>query len=182
MGQGKHSLSTGRLTWAYSAKHTRSTLFPSRTVRRPAAPGLIAGMPFRADGAAELCRLPPRAECRARTYYEPHDGTDSAGNLLYFSWNGGAQNTQLTEIIINTHQDLSIPQDANYDPTKGDAFFHTAPGGPPGTLAGVPFSIVGKRHWFRYRGCEQQQHAADDPLHGFSGQWIVGGGNQRRRL
>jgi protocatechuate 3,4-dioxygenase beta subunit len=76
------------------------------------------------------------------TYYEPHDGTDSSGNLLYFSWNGGAPNTQLTSIVINTHKDLSVPQDANYDPTQGDAFFHTAPGGPSGTLGGVPFSIV----------------------------------------
>ena len=76
------------------------------------------------------------------TYYEPHDGTDSAGNLFYFSWNGGAANTQLTSIVINTHKDLSVPQDANYDPTEGDAFFHIASGGPTGTLAGVPFSIV----------------------------------------
>ena len=27
------------------------------------------------------------------TYYQPHDGNDSVGSLLYISWNGGAANT-----------------------------------------------------------------------------------------
>ncbi len=75
-------------------------------------------------------------------YYEPHSGTDTIGNLIYFSWNGGAPGTQLTDIIIDTHKDASIPQDASKSPVDGDMFFHTAPGGPQGTLAGVPLSIV----------------------------------------
>ena len=25
------------------------------------------------------------------TYYQPHDGNDSIGSLIYISWNGGAQ-------------------------------------------------------------------------------------------
>jgi len=120
---------------------------------RKSHPKHVVSQPHRQASRSRTCRIEqmePRellsvtapALNVGATYYEPHDGTDSAGNLLYFSWNGGAPNTQLTEIVINTHQNLSIPQDANYDPTEGDPFFHTAPGGPSGTLAGVPFSIV----------------------------------------
>ncbi len=38
------------------------------------------------------------------TYYQPHDGNDSVGSLLYISWNGGAANTQLTDLYIDTHK------------------------------------------------------------------------------
>ncbi|MGA2797721.1 MAG: SdrD B-like domain-containing protein [Thermoguttaceae bacterium] len=75
-------------------------------------------------------------------YYEPHSGTDSVGNLIYISWDGGAPGTQLTDITIDTHKNAAITQDAAKSPVDGDMFFHTALGGPTGTMAGVPLSIV----------------------------------------
>ena len=37
-------------------------------------------------------------------YYQPHDGNDSVGSLLYISWNSSAQAAQLTDLYIDTHK------------------------------------------------------------------------------
>ncbi len=77
------------------------------------------------------------------TYYQPHDGNDSIGSLLYISWNGGAASTSMTDLYIDTHK-LSggDPQFTVTSPVDGDVFFHTAPSSIGGTMAGVPLQVV----------------------------------------
>ncbi len=77
------------------------------------------------------------------TYYQPHDGNDSIGSLLYISWNGGAANTQLTDLYIDTHKVTGgTPQFTVTNPTDGDVFFHIAPSSVAGTMQGVPPTVV----------------------------------------
>ena len=77
------------------------------------------------------------------TYYQPHDGNDSVGSLLYISWNGGAANTSLTDLYIDTHKVSGTTPDFSVTaPVPGDVFFHTAPSSIGGTMGGVPPSVV----------------------------------------
>ena len=57
-------------------------------------------------------------------YYEPHSGTDTSSNLIYITWDGGASDTYLKQVVIDTdkNQDGAISED--------ECFFHTAEGGP----------------------------------------------------
>jgi protocatechuate 3,4-dioxygenase beta subunit len=68
-------------------------------------------------------------------YFDPHDGTDTAGNLFYISWNGGAPGTQLSQVTINTDKN----SDGNL--SAGECFFNTAAGS-PGVYGSTPPSIV----------------------------------------
>ena len=77
------------------------------------------------------------------TYYQPYDGNDSVGSLLYISWNGGAPSTQLTDLYIDTHKVAgNEPQFSVTNPVDGDVFFHIAPSNIGGTMAGVPPQVV----------------------------------------
>ncbi len=77
------------------------------------------------------------------TYYQPHDGNDSVGSLLYISWNGGEQSTRLTDLYIDTHKVAAgDPQFTVTSPVPGDVFFHTAPSSVGGTMDGVPPQVV----------------------------------------
>ena len=77
------------------------------------------------------------------TYYQPHDGNDSVGSLLYISWNGGASGTHLTDLYIDTHKVASgTPDFTVQSPVPGDVFFHTAPSSIGGTMNGVPPSVL----------------------------------------
>lgn len=70
-------------------------------------------------------------------YYEPQSGTDTAPNLIYFSWDGGAPGTYLQQVVIDT--------DKNHDGSisEGECFFHTAEGG-PGVFGWAAPTIVEK--------------------------------------
>ena len=77
------------------------------------------------------------------TYYQPHDGNDSVGSLLYISWNGGGQSTQMTDLYIDTHKVAGgDPQFTVTNPVVGDVFFHTAPSSMGGTMDGVPPQVL----------------------------------------
>ena len=77
------------------------------------------------------------------TYYQPHDGNDSIGSLLYISWNGGAANSSLTDIYIDTHKvSGNTPAFNVTSPVDGDVFFHTAPSSIGGTMGGVPPTVM----------------------------------------
>ncbi len=78
------------------------------------------------------------------TYYQPHDGNDSVGSLLYISWNGGGQSTQMTDLYIDTHKVAAgvNPQFTVTNPVVGDVFFHTAPSSVGGTMSGVPPQVL----------------------------------------
>ena len=77
------------------------------------------------------------------TYYQPYDGTDSIGSLLYISWNGGAAGTHLTDLYIDTHKVAGATPDFSVtSPVPGDVFFHTAPSSIGGTMDGVPPSVL----------------------------------------
>ena len=76
-------------------------------------------------------------------YYQPHDGNDSVGSLLYISWNGGGQSTQMTDLYIDTHKVAGgNPQFTVTNPVVGDVFFHTAPSSMGGTMDGVPPQVL----------------------------------------
>jgi protocatechuate 3,4-dioxygenase beta subunit len=77
------------------------------------------------------------------TYYQPHDGNDSVGSLMYISWNGGAAGTHLIDLIIDTHKVAGTTPDFSVqNPVPGDVFFHTAPSGIGGTMGGVPPTVA----------------------------------------
>ena len=76
------------------------------------------------------------------TYYQPHDGNETIGSLLYISWNGGAPGTSLDEILIDTHKVTgNTPQFTVTTPADGDVVFNTDSGN-SGTLGGIPLSIL----------------------------------------
>jgi protocatechuate 3,4-dioxygenase beta subunit len=77
------------------------------------------------------------------TYYQPHDGNETIGSLLYISWNGGAPGTALTDILIDTHKVAgNTPQFTVATPADGDVLFNTGPTELSGTLGGIPLSIL----------------------------------------
>ncbi len=67
-------------------------------------------------------------------YYEQAGGDDALPNLIQFTFEGGAANTQLTRIVIDGDKDgLGL--------SSGDIFFDTAPGG-LGSFKSNPLKIV----------------------------------------
>ena len=109
---------------------------------------LTAGTSSKRRSVARACyveALEPRTMLTAdpiqlgMTYLEPNDGADVAGNTFQLTWSGGAANTQLSQLVINTDKEgngLGI----------GDTFFHIAngqgPAGKPGVFGSYPFQIV----------------------------------------
>lgn len=68
------------------------------------------------------------------SYYEPASGDDSVGNLFYITFQGGAPNTELKQIVIDGDK-------AGDGLTIGDTFFDTAAAG-IGAFGHYPFEIV----------------------------------------
>ena len=68
-------------------------------------------------------------------YFEEATGEDEAGDVLELTFQGGADGTQLSELIIDTDKE----QDGGL--TAGDPLFDTAPGG-EGAFASQPLVIL----------------------------------------
>ena len=116
--------------------------------------------------ARELLSVSVPALNVGATYYQPHDGNDSIGSLLYISWNGGAASTQLTDLYIDTHKVTGgTPQFTVTNPADGDVFFHIAPSSVAGTMQGVPphgGRVVGNRTAGHYG--QQRLHPVAHPI------------------
>ena len=108
----------------------------------------------KATGRLHLCRIEaiePRQMLSAAaptlnigaTYFQPRDGNETIGSLLYISWNGGAPGTSLSDIIIDTHKVAgNTPQFTATTPADGDVFFDTAPGNISGLLGATSPTIL----------------------------------------
>lgn len=68
------------------------------------------------------------------TYLDPNDGTDVSGNTFMLHWIGGAPDTQLTQVVIDTDK-------LGDGLGMGDAFFHPSADA-YGAFGWFPFTIV----------------------------------------
>ncbi len=68
-------------------------------------------------------------------YFEAANGTDSVGNTFTLTWQGGAANTELSQITINLDKNLNGSID------DGEAFFNTT-NAAPGVYGSYPLTIL----------------------------------------
>ena len=136
-------ISTGRLTWDYSANRIRSTLFPSRTGRRPAAG--VRGRGYAASSRwsrGSSYRSRPRAQCRRHVLPAARRQRFHRQPVVHQLERRGGKSS-LTDIYIDTHKvSGNTPAFNVTSPVDGDVFFHTAPSSIGGTMGGVPPTVM----------------------------------------
>ncbi|HEY4309947.1 MAG TPA: SdrD B-like domain-containing protein [Pirellulales bacterium] len=94
------------------------------------------------DSLYHRCRIEEMEERRLMAadvnlglvYYDPGSGEDNIPNVFQVQFNGGADGTQLTHLLINTDK---LGDGLN----NGDPFFNTTAGG-PGVYGYHPFQVV----------------------------------------